>query len=315
MGRSVFHLAQLGGVLERVQERVMAIPRGRRLLVGNAQPKIVLMLDGHFRALIDDVEIGEMRPGDALVVPGPCKQAYLPIASRRETRMRVLVISFRRGVFAYDENMARAVPVPGVHGDDSPEDFIRIHFGSRQVRHGVLTPTVAESIKALRLEAAERKPGYRLRAAAHTLLLISEVASREATGAPAKPDTSSLSRAAWRVEQVKLYLLEHHTESLTLEQVARPANLSAEHLARMFRKETGKTVFGYIEHLRVEQARAQLAASTLAVGEIASLTGFPSASQFCRTFKRVTGDTPLSYRLKRAHEAEYSPSTMDEIVV
>jgi AraC-like DNA-binding protein len=117
------------------------------------------------------------------------------------------------------------------------------------------------------------------------------------------------------VEQVKNFLLEHHAGELTLEEIAQHVRLSAEHLARTFRKETGQTVFGYIEHLRVEQARAQLAGSSLTVNEVAAVTGFGTASQLCRTFKRVTGETPLAYRLKRAREAEFSPSVMEEVVV
>jgi Transcriptional regulator containing an amidase domain and an AraC-type DNA-binding HTH domain len=313
MGRSIFHIEKLGGVLERVLERVMIIPRGRRLLTGNDQPKIVLLLEGQVRAFINHTEIGEMLPGDALVVPGTCRQAYVPALSRREMRMRVLLVIFRRGVFAYDENLARAVPVAGVQPDDSPDDFVRVHFGSVQLRRGVLTPAVAESINALRREAEERETGHHLRAAAHTLLLISEIARREATDAP--PPAQAMSRAAWQVEQVKHFLLEHHTEALTLEKVARHANLSAEHLARLFRKETGMTVFGYIEHLRLERARAQLAGSSMTVAAIARAAGFSSASQFCRTFRRVTGDTPLGYRLKRAREAAFSPSILEEVLV
>lgn len=315
MGRSIYHIDKLGGVLDRVVNRVMAIPRGKRLLVGNAQPKIVLVLDGQVRASVNGTTVGDLKPGDALVVPGPCKQAYAPTASRREMRFEVLVIAFRRGIFAYDENLARAVPVAGAKADDSPEDFIRVHFGGVQLRRGVLTPAVAALIEAWRSEAAEKKTGYRLRAAAQTVLLVSEIARHAAAETMKEPETGAVNRATWRVDQVKNFLLEHHAEPLTLEQAARHANLSAEHLARMFRKETGRTVFGYVEHLRIERAKAQLAGTTLTVNEIAQATGFGSASQLCRTFKRVVGGTPLGYRLKRAKEAEFSPSIMEEVVV
>ena len=315
MGRNVFQIEALGGVLERVVDRVMVIPKGRRLVVKNSVQKIVLIQEGQVRALINGAVVGELGPGDALAVPGACKQSYLPLVQRREMRLRVLVIVFRHGVFAYDPNTLRAVPVAGANADDSPEDFVRSHFGRVQVRREVLTPTVAEAIKVLRREAADKGAGYRVRAAAQVLLLIAEIARHEAMSAPSKEAEAALSRSAWQVEQVKNFLLEHHAEELTLEQVAQHVRLSAEHLARTFRKETGQTVFGYVEHLRVEQARAQLAGSALTVNEIAHATGFGSASQLCRTFKRVTGGTPLGYRLKRAKEAEFSPSVMEEVVV
>jgi AraC-like DNA-binding protein len=315
MGRNIFQIEALGGVLERVVDRVMVIPRGRRLVVKNALQKIVFVQEGQVRALINGEVVGDLGPGDALVVPGACKQSYLPLLKRREMRLRVLVIVFRNGAFAYDQATLRAVPVAGAKADDSQEDFIREHFGRVQVRSGVLTPAVAEAIKSLRREATEKAAGYRLRAMANVLLLITEIARREAALAPVTKLDTALSRAAWQVEQVKNFLLEHHADELTLEDVARHVRLSAEHLARTFRKETGQTVFGYVEHLRVEQARAQLAGSSLTVNEVAAATGFGTASQLCRTFKRVTGETPLAYRLKRARESEFSPSVMEEVVV
>src|SRR5690606_19787554 len=98
-------------------------------------------------------------PGDALVVPGACRQSYVPLVQRREMRFRVLVIAFRHGAFAYDENTLRAVTVAGATADDSPEDFIRCHFGQVQVRRGSLTPAMAEALKVLRRETAEKGVG------------------------------------------------------------------------------------------------------------------------------------------------------------
>lgn len=313
MGRNVFQVDRLGGVMERVIDRVMLVPRGRRLVVKNTLQKIVLVQEGQVKALINGTAIGELGPGDALVVPGACLQSYLPLVSRRETRFRVLVIVFRNGAFHYDAATLKALPVPGRDADASAEDFVRTHFGQLDVRRGVLTPAVADAIKELRREATEKGTGYRLRAAAQALMLITEIARRKTVRGPVAAE--ALSRSGWQVKQVTNFLLEQHAQPLTLEQVARHVGLSAEHLARTFRKETGRTVFAHLEHLRVEQAKAQLAGSSLTVNEVALATGFGSASQLCRTFKRVTGETPLGYRLKRAKEAEFSPSIMEEVVV
>lgn len=312
MGRSIFQVDQLGGALDSVRDRVMFIPKGRRLLVDNAHQKIVILLEGQVKASVNGKAVGDMAPGDALVVPGPCKQSYVPLVARREMRMHVLVVVFRRGLFAFDETLLRAVPAAGAKADDSPEDFIREHFGRVQVRRDVLTPAVRAAIEALRREASAKAAGFRMRAAAQVLLLLSEIARREELELPAarKP----LSRQQWMVEQVKNFVMEHLTEELTLEQIAWHVRLSGEHLARTFRKETGRTIFGYLQHLRIEQAKAQLAGSQLTVNEIARVTGFGSASHLCRAFKQATGGTPVAYRLRTAKDAQFSPSVMDEVV-
>jgi len=299
MGKSVFHVEGLGGVLDRVTARVMSIPRGRRLMVNNTLPKIVILLEGPVRALVDGAVIGDLQAGDALVVPGPCKQSYLPLVPRRETRMHALVVVFRGGVFAGGG---------GAEAADAGAGFVRRHFGRVQLRRGVLTPAAAAAIEALRREAAEKGVGHRLRATAHGLLLLTEIARSEGEPPPAAgaepPD-----RSAWRVEQVQNFLLEHHAGELTLDQVAWHMRLSAEHLARSFRKATGRTVFDYLRHLRVEHAKTLLAGSRLSVTEVARACGFSSATLLVRNFRRVAGETPLGYRRRAARDATYSPST------
>ena len=312
MGRSVFHIEKMGGILERVTSHVMLIPRGRRLIVNNDQQKIVVLLEGQVKAFVNGAAVGDLGPGDALVIPGACKQAYRPLNNRKDTRMHALIVGFRRGVFACDQSLMRAMPVAGAEAEDSAEDFIRCHFGRLQVRRDVLTPAAVEAVDALRREAMEKGVGYRLRAAARALLLLTEIARGEET----RPQVSAepLSRHAWLAEQVKNFLWEHHARKLTLDQIARHLRLSAEHLARTFRAQTGLTIFGYIEQLRLERVKAQLAATELKVNEIAHATGFESASLLCRSFKRATGETPLSYRLRMARDTEYSPSVTEELI-
>lgn len=314
MGRSIFQVEQLGGALDRVTNRVMFIPKGRRLKVDNVYPKIVIVLEGQVKAGINGKVVGDLAPGDALVVPGACKQSYVPLVARREMRLHVLVVMFRRGLFAFDKTLLRAVPVAGAEADDSPEDFIREHFGRVQLRRDVLTPAVRASIEVLRREASEKTAGHRLRAAAHVLLLLAEIARREAQG-PVPVAAGPLSRSQWMVEQVKNFVLQHLTEALTLEQVGWHVRVSGEHLARTFRKETGVTIFGYVQHLRIEQVKAQLSGSQLSVNEIARATGFGSASHLCRAFKQATGGTPVAYRLRAARDAQFTPSLMEEVVV
>ena len=315
MGRNVFEVDGLGGALDRAVERVMHIPRGRRMVVDNHQQKIVIILEGGVRALVNGVEAGVLDAGDALVIPGACKQTYVPVVARRETRLHALIVVFRRGVFACDGNLLRAVPVAGADAQAVPEDFLREHFGSVQVRRGVLTPAVAASLEALRREAAGKDTGYRLRAAAQVWLLLTEIARRERPPAVVASAEEPLSRREWLVTQVKNFVFERHAEELTLDQVAWHVRMSAEHLARTFRKATGQTVFGYVQQLRLERAKTRLAGTQLTVNEIAREAGFGTASQLCRTFKQATGETPLAYRLRTAGDADFSPSVFEGKVV
>jgi len=311
MGRSIFEIDRLGAPLHRLLDRVMNIPGGRRLVLDNVAQKIVILLEGAVKAMVNGRAVGEMRPGDALVIPGPCHQTYIPLDRRRETRMRGLIVVFQPGLFACEESLLRAMPVAGADAE-TPEGFVQQHFGSVQLRRGILTPAALEWIEAVRREAEERGSGYRLRVSAFVLLLLTEIARRKAS--PAADAGQGMSRQEWMIEETKHFLLEHHAETVTLDQVAWHLRLSGEHLARTFRKETGQTIFGYLQRLRLERAKAQLAGSPLAVHEIARQAGFGTAAQLCRTFRRATGETPLAYRLRMAGKAGFSPSITEEIV-
>lgn len=310
MGRSILQFDDLGSPLARVDERVMHVPRGRGLVVNNQAAKVVVFLAGRFRALVNGATAGELAPGDALVIPGPCRQVYQPMTARRETRLHVLILTFAPGLFACDPETLRAVPVAG-DAERSRGDFIREHFGGVQVRPGVLTARAMEWIDALRQEGGRKETGHRLRVAAYALLLLTEIARREASAGPAEPEAGTTPRRGWTVEQVKNFLLERHAEELTLEQVAWHVGLSAEHLARSFRRDTGRTVFGYVEQVRLEHAKTLLAGSLQPVTEIARQAGFGTPSQLCRTFRRALGETPLAYRNRVAREARFTPSLLD----
>lgn len=316
MGRCILQFDDLGTPLARVDERVIHVPRGRRLVVNNSIAKVVVLLAGRFRALVNGTVVGDLQPGDALVIPGPCNHVYQPLEARRETRLHALVLSFTPGLFACDPETMRAVPVGG-DAERSRGDFIREHFGSVQVRRGVLTASAMEWVDALRREGEREGLGQRLRAAAYGLLLLTEIARRHVSAdAPKKKRAAGDEpRRGWTVEQVKNFVLEHHAEPLTLEQIAWHVGLSAEHLARGFRRETGLTIFGYVEQVRLEHAKTLLASSTQSVTEIARQAGFGTPSQLCRSFKRALGETPLAYRLRTTRAASFSPSLFEEVVL
>ena len=73
-------------------------------------------------------------------------------------------------------------------------------------------------------------------------------------------------------------------------------SVSSSYLSALFKKETSMTVTDYIHYTRIRQALFLLNVSGLSVGEIASRCGFSDANYFTRTFKKLQGKTPKSYR-------------------
>jgi AraC-like DNA-binding protein len=93
------------------------------------------------------------------------------------------------------------------------------------------------------------------------------------------------------VKRVKECLESRYTENLTLEELARVANLSPFHLIRVFRKEVGLPPHAYQTRLRLNHAKSMLAQAAT-IGEAAVSAGFYDQSHFTNHFRKVFGYPP-----------------------
>lgn len=93
------------------------------------------------------------------------------------------------------------------------------------------------------------------------------------------------------VRRVKDFLQSCYAENVSLEELARLANLSPFHLIRVFRKEVGLRPHAYQTRLRLGCAKALLAKGNT-IGEAALSTGFFDQSHFTNHFRKVFGYPP-----------------------
>jgi transcriptional regulator GlxA family with amidase domain len=106
-----------------------------------------------------------------------------------------------------------------------------------------------------------------------------------------------------------LRLMERHVERpLPRRKLAVHAGVSLRQLDRMFRDYLGHTVQQHYLHLRLDKARALLRETNLPMLDISLATGFASASQFSRTYKRAFGHAPSRDALRFLRRATTSCS-------
>lgn len=101
------------------------------------------------------------------------------------------------------------------------------------------------------------------------------------------------------------YIASHIREVISLDAIASELGYDTYYLTTLFRKDVGKTIKTYILEQKIEQAKIMLSSTLLDVQEISDSLSFKSPSYFCTKFKKVTGESPLSYRKKR-HESTIS---------
>jgi len=98
------------------------------------------------------------------------------------------------------------------------------------------------------------------------------------------------------LQQARDLLHERFADPLTLEEIAGAVGVHPVHLARVFRRRYRCTLGDYVRQLRVNFACHRLSFSHDPLLEIALAAGFSDQSQFCRTFRRLTGMTPGEFR-------------------
>ncbi len=89
-------------------------------------------------------------------------------------------------------------------------------------------------------------------------------------------------------------------EEVSLGQVAKLVNVSANYFSELFRKTTGIRFVDYVARVRVEKAKNLLLNPRARISEVAFDVGFKSLSQFNRSFKRFAGEAPTEYRARQS---------------
>lgn len=101
-----------------------------------------------------------------------------------------------------------------------------------------------------------------------------------------------------RIRQVLRHIRRHIHEPLTVPALADVACLSASHLIRLFRRETGMTPIQYVNLRKMERAQLMLLTSDTPVKNVILQLGFSDPSYFDRLFRRQVGMTPVQYRAR-----------------
>ena len=110
-------------------------------------------------------------------------------------------------------------------------------------------------------------------------------------------DQASNSQCRQLLKQAVAYIDSHFTEeSLSLNQVAREVNISANYLSAVFSQEIGATFTEYVTGKRMELARELLRTTDKRSGEAAAAVGYKDPHYFSFLFKKTQGCTPRDYR-------------------
>lgn len=92
------------------------------------------------------------------------------------------------------------------------------------------------------------------------------------------------------------WLDEHYRETDAVTGAVMTSGIPKRSLKRRFKMATGITLIGYIQNLRIEEAKRLLETEETSIERISIHSGYENLAFFRRLFKRLTGMTPGGYR-------------------
>lgn len=87
-------------------------------------------------------------------------------------------------------------------------------------------------------------------------------------------------------------------EHLSVQQIADEAGLSTTHLGRVFKQDTGFTVWDYLTRYRIEQSCKIMEKEDLKIYRVAEMVGYSSSQYFSQVFYKLKGIKPIEYKNK-----------------
>jgi AraC-like DNA-binding protein len=100
-----------------------------------------------------------------------------------------------------------------------------------------------------------------------------------------------------RVKKAIVFINKNHTNRISCRDVAKHVCLSRNHFAELFKRETGSTVTGFLNYVRITRAGKLIREHPEETfSAIAEEVGFSDVYYFSRIFKRITGRSPRRFR-------------------
>ena len=227
-------------------------------------------------------KVSDYEPGDLVMVGPNILHCWQSNSEPLSNQAQAIVIQFR--------------------ADFAGEAFLQLPE-SAKIRHlfemaraGLQISGNLKSVISARMELIVVSDGFA------RLLLLMEILHLIANSEEIQPiDNESdqiivSSFEAARFQKVFTYLIENYQQEVNLKTVARIANLSPNAFCRYFKNVTRKTLVEIVTEFRINQACQLLRNSEKSVNEICFGCGFGNISYFNKTFKTITGYTPLKYR-------------------
>ncbi len=198
----------------------------------------------------------------------------------------------------FDENMT------GEHFIESLNDSYAFFslFGGKQKKHPYFSVTgssytmFGELFHRIYLEYRGREKGYLEIIRGYMIQLIITIFRLNEAG-----NVRSQRQGAQPVEYVLDYIRRNYNRRIAANELAERVYFNQDYLARLFKENTGYSITGMVQKVRVENVCRLLSTTNLTIAQIARECGFEDMKFFYKVFKKHIGVLPSDYRKQITH--------------
>ncbi len=97
-------------------------------------------------------------------------------------------------------------------------------------------------------------------------------------------------------QQIINFLRENLYNSLTIADICNAIHYNKSYMFKQFKSSTNYSIMAYFNKMKISEAKRLLRETHWSVAQIAEKLAFDTSNYFSKTFKRITGYTPLHYR-------------------
>lgn len=229
----------------------------------------------------------ELAVGDVFVIAGPREHEYRDLRDLRlvnilfqpkQLKMRLLDLPSVAGyhaLFTLEPNRRQRQPERG-----------RLRLNGKELAQ------ITEMVDRLEGELRTREPGFGFMATAAFMQIIGLLS--RCYGRSPSPD----GKALLRIGEALSHLERNIQHEVNLDELASIAHMSRRSFLRVFQSATGTSPLAWLIEQRIHRACGLLRHTDKQVTEIAFEVGFNDSNYFTRQFRKSTGLSPRSYRLR-----------------
>lgn len=309
MGQFLYSITQLPSPFTGVMDRVATIPAGSRLAFRDCFRRIVIVLGGRVNLHCTSLGKQPLQAGDIAILPKDELVTYTPLDTKVGTSYHTFIIKIANRLPSLEhKNSDQQQHLERIEKDFKA--YIHYHFDWPRVLPQAMNQRIDSLLASIRQEADIQSTGYRHRIMGLCVEVAIELV-RQSQSSSSMNETAEFSQNTRYINATNSFLKENLHRTLDLNEIAWNVRLSSEHLARVYKRETGKTIFEHLAVLRIDKVKTALVFSRDNLEHIANATGFTSAHSMGRKFKELTGMSPSTFR--KTTGDQFSPSQTDAI--